>query len=806
MKPVSAKILVVIVLSMILAVTFAGSALAAPPWIDAPNSWWISSYGVTDTEVATVADGFPDGTFKPGNAVTRGQFAKMAVDGLGLPTADPAIATFLDVPKGSIFFTFVEGAKAAGLINGTSPTAFSPNNNITRQQTNSILGRYLSQAEIEATGVIHGSESDTYGSLGSWYGVWGSFYLDGFEDANKIAAEHRPTTAYLIFRGVVHGSDAKLNPTATLSRGQAAAMVLRAADVAAELTTPPPAPTGLVVTPAGPGNDPTPQVSGSAIPNSPIGLYDTFNGTTTLITTTSTNAAGLFYADVTTILADGMHVFTAKAKNVRGIISPPSLPVAYILDTVAPTGSISAPMVSGGDIDAPVKLAKPAFTATAVDERSGVNRVEFQVAKDEATPTWQSVFVDTVPNTGTSTYSADWPTTGDLAAGLPDGQYLFKVVMTDNAGNTTTSASVKVTVDTTAPTAAIAAGSLEPQASGGGSIFYTEDPQPLFGATTNDVTGGAVGTLPSGVVKVEFLYALIGSSPDAWNDFTLISADLGTSGFASYPPAGIPDGHYLFATRATDRAGNESVWNGAIRQVVIDNLAPVVNITAPAAGALLPDATNYTITWTLTDVSAPTAVLIEYSPTGADGSWTTIAAAAPFTPGLPGSYLWTSVPDIGPGDVMTNRIRITAADRAGMPVGDVAGHTTVATSGVFTLYDAPVAAANVVGSDPDSAFDGIDWHDFHATWTISASPHIASQRVFLLPSGQTPNLTVVPVDVPVASFQNNTTAEWTSTNELVTDSRGGALSAIAYKVWIISTDLAGRMVMTQSADFTPAAP
>ena len=44
--------------------------------------------------MATVADGFPDGTFRPSVAVTRGQFAKMAVSGLGVATAHPATATF----------------------------------------------------------------------------------------------------------------------------------------------------------------------------------------------------------------------------------------------------------------------------------------------------------------------------------------------------------------------------------------------------------------------------------------------------------------------------------------------------------------------------------------------------------------------------------------------------------------------------------------------------------------------------------------------------------------------------------------
>ena len=52
-------LLLTVVLAALALALFAGTALAAPPWSDAPNSWWVSSYGMTDTQVGTVAGGLP---------------------------------------------------------------------------------------------------------------------------------------------------------------------------------------------------------------------------------------------------------------------------------------------------------------------------------------------------------------------------------------------------------------------------------------------------------------------------------------------------------------------------------------------------------------------------------------------------------------------------------------------------------------------------------------------------------------------------------------------------------------------------
>jgi len=62
----------------------------------------------------------------------------------------------------------------------SSGKLFKPGNDIPRQQTNTILGRYLSQAEINASGVIHGAGSLTYPTLDQWYAAEGAFYLNGF--------------------------------------------------------------------------------------------------------------------------------------------------------------------------------------------------------------------------------------------------------------------------------------------------------------------------------------------------------------------------------------------------------------------------------------------------------------------------------------------------------------------------------------------------------------------------------------------------------------------------------------------------
>ena len=64
-----------------------------------------------------VVYGYPDGTFRPGNTLTRGQLAKVVSNAAGL--AQPVTGqTFEDVPLGSPFYMYVEQLRTMGVIDG----------------------------------------------------------------------------------------------------------------------------------------------------------------------------------------------------------------------------------------------------------------------------------------------------------------------------------------------------------------------------------------------------------------------------------------------------------------------------------------------------------------------------------------------------------------------------------------------------------------------------------------------------------------------------------------------------------------
>jgi hypothetical protein len=83
--------------------------------------------------------GYPDGTFRPYNNITRGQIAKVVVLALQWPQANPATGTFSDVAPGSTFFPYVETAVQHGVISGYPDGTYRPNNDLTRGQIAKIM-------------------------------------------------------------------------------------------------------------------------------------------------------------------------------------------------------------------------------------------------------------------------------------------------------------------------------------------------------------------------------------------------------------------------------------------------------------------------------------------------------------------------------------------------------------------------------------------------------------------------------------------------------------------------------------------
>lgn len=83
--------------------------------------------------------GYDDGTFRPGNPVTRSQAAKMLVLGKSWEVITPANPTFADVPSDYWAYSYVETAVAHGIVGGYPDGTFLPGNSITRAQLAKVV-------------------------------------------------------------------------------------------------------------------------------------------------------------------------------------------------------------------------------------------------------------------------------------------------------------------------------------------------------------------------------------------------------------------------------------------------------------------------------------------------------------------------------------------------------------------------------------------------------------------------------------------------------------------------------------------
>jgi hypothetical protein len=76
--------------------------------------------------------------FRPNGRSTRGQLSKMVVLASGMPTNTEGGPHFTDTPLGSTFYEYVETLYNAGAISGYPDGTFRPNNTVTRGQASKI--------------------------------------------------------------------------------------------------------------------------------------------------------------------------------------------------------------------------------------------------------------------------------------------------------------------------------------------------------------------------------------------------------------------------------------------------------------------------------------------------------------------------------------------------------------------------------------------------------------------------------------------------------------------------------------------
>ena len=249
----------------------------------------------------------------------------------------------------------------------------------------------------------------------------------------------------------------------------------------------------------------------------------------------------------TALVADGPYDLRAVVTDTTGNVANTLLPgLPKTVDNTAPAGSVTAP--AGGTYVSGAIAVDASASDGAAPPASGVSAVRFEV-KPAGAGAYSVFGTQTAPVVG-STYRQTLGTTA-----LADGLAELRVVVTDVAGNETTSAMSTVNVDNDAP------------------VVTLDDPGAAVGASVNLSASSSADT-----VDVTFRYRPVGTLGAG----TAIGSDATAPFAVTWTTAPAGEQQWELIAVATDGGGN--VTTSAQRVVLVDRTQPTGSVTAPTAG------------------------------------------------------------------------------------------------------------------------------------------------------------------------------------------------------------------------------
>lgn len=182
-------------------------AQAQTAFSDVPSGYWAEGF-IRELAQREVIAGFPDGTFRPNEPVTRAQFAAMVRNAFNRPAERGAI-NFVDVPSSYWAFSAIQESYRTGFLSGYPGNVFRPNQNIPRVQVLVSL----------ANGLDYSVNTSVESVLQQYY-----------NDASAIPDYARSSVAAATDRQIVvnYPNVRFLNPNQTATRADVAAFIYQA--------------------------------------------------------------------------------------------------------------------------------------------------------------------------------------------------------------------------------------------------------------------------------------------------------------------------------------------------------------------------------------------------------------------------------------------------------------------------------------------------------------------------------------------------------------------------------------------------
>ncbi len=392
----------------------------------------------------------------------------------------------------------------------------------------------------------------------------------------------------------------------------------------------------------------------------------TDNGTTW--TTTTASQSGI---------ADGSYLYRAVVTDAAGNVSTTATK-SVTIDATAPTAGT---------------LSLTGFDDTGSNNADGLsNDTSFSLSLSGSEPGSTSVFEVSTDN------GVTWAATTASQSGIADGSYLFRAVVTDAAGNVSTTATKSVTIDATAP----AAGTL--------SLTGFDD----TGASSSDGLSN----------DTSFSLSLSGSEPGATSVFE-VSTDNGvTWTTTTASQSALADGSYLFRAVVTDAAGNVSTT--ATKSVTIDATAPVAGTLSLTGfddtGASSSDGltSDSTFGLSVSGEEAGASVSFEVS---TDNGTTWSATTASQSALADGSYLFRSVVTDAAGNVSTTSTKSVTIDATAPAAGTLSltGFDDTGSNSADGLSSDTTFGLSVSGEEPGASVSFEVSTDNGTTWTTTTA-------------------------------------------------------------------------------------
>ncbi|NCP67359.1 S-layer homology domain-containing protein [bacterium] len=99
-----------------------------------------------------IVAGYADGTFKPNDTINRAELVKIIVESSGRPANCETSFSYIDVPVGAWYLDYLDNARCLGVVGGYPDNTFKPGNAVLMTEAAKIISKGLNLPVAESNG------------------------------------------------------------------------------------------------------------------------------------------------------------------------------------------------------------------------------------------------------------------------------------------------------------------------------------------------------------------------------------------------------------------------------------------------------------------------------------------------------------------------------------------------------------------------------------------------------------------------------------------------------------------------------